>query len=337
MTHAVLAGDYPVNVPAHFFDYTFVQIIGSGAFSLVILAKHDETGDSVAVKLLSRKYLVEHQAVEQFQRELTIFSGFSHPNLVKFVEVFDDDDLIYIVMEYCPFGSLHQLISAQGPLAESAARSVVRQIVEGLAYLHSLDVAHRDLKPENILIGENSRIKIADFGFSRESAGGSLFRTQCGSPLFAAPEVISSIPYNGKAADMWSIGVIVFVIVMGKVPWDDTQNQTHLFYDIQTARYHLPENLPDQLKNLLGGLMHPQPMMRFTAAQMLSHPWLANMSSSGSKDLPYASGKPRTPAVLVIQSIKSNRDHAKTVPRQRVILSKKPPETIRSPAVAEPV
>jgi serine/threonine protein kinase len=347
MARVILADDYPVTIPAHFFGYTFVSIIGSGSFSIVILAAHDETGDPFAVKILARQFLVDHNYVEQFQRELTLFSSFSHPNIVKFISVSDDDNLIYVMMEYCPLGNLHELIINQGAFSESVARTIVRQILEAVAYLHSLRVAHRDLKPENILICESSKIKLADFGFSREATSGLLFRTQCGSPLYASPEVISSIPYDGSSADMWSVGVIIFVLVTGRVPWEDLYNQNKLFYDIQTARYHIPETLSQNLTNLLNGLMNPQPMMRFTAAQALTHPWVLDCTSSPSKESTLTVIRPRQmgssqnlqpTGALVMQSVGTHRDQFRPLARPKVAFgARRPPETHRLPPVLDAV
>jgi serine/threonine protein kinase len=337
MKNAVMAGDYRVEIPAHFFGYTSVKVLGAGSFSVVILATQDETGDSYAVKLISRQFLVDHNFVVQFQRELTIFSTFDHPNVLKFVGVLDDENLIYVVMEYCPMGTLHEMLVSSGALSENTARLIAHQIVSAISYLHSLDIAHRDLKPENILIADQSTVKIADFGFSRENSGQTLFRTQCGSPLYASPEVISSIPYDGKAADMWSVGVIIFALVTGRVPWEDVQNQNRLFYDIQTARYHIPANLSQNLANLLGGLMNPQPLMRFTVAQALSHPWLEGGAAptrkdSGSGALPSAVwAKRRQSSAMLMHPMSSHPDQKAGARPRPLLVSKRMPETHRAP------
>jgi serine/threonine protein kinase len=173
----------------------------------------------ISARYLRQFDVFDHNFVSQFQREITLFSSLDHPNVVNFLGVDDDDTFVYVIMEYCPIGTLHELLVAQGAFQESIARSLTNQIVSATGYLHSLDIAHRDLKPENILIGENYTVKLADFGFSRKDSSETLFRTQRGSPLYASPEVISNIPYDGKAADMWSIGVILFALVCGSVPW----------------------------------------------------------------------------------------------------------------------
>jgi serine/threonine protein kinase len=345
MAKVILADEYPVTIPAHFSGYTFGSIIGTGSFSVVILATQDETGDPYAVKILARQFLVDHNFVGQFQRELTLFSSFQHPNIVRFNAVADDENLIYIIMEYCPIGNLHQLIVTEGALTECLARNIARQILEAIAYLHTRRVAHRDLKPENILIGANLSVKLADFGFSREDSGCFLFKTQCGSPLYAAPEVVSNLPYDGSSADMWSVGVIIFALVTGRIPWEDAQNQRKLFYDIQTARYHIPDNLSPNLTNLLNGLMNPQPMMRFTASQALTHPWIVDSPSSVRKESPIAGIRARhmgsapnlqPTLALVIQTVPTHRDQFRVVPRPRFSFgARKPPAAHRLPPVME--
>jgi serine/threonine protein kinase len=166
MPHELIAGNYAVDNPSQFFGYTFQKVIGSGSFSLVVLATEDCSGKPFAVKILSRQFLIEHEVVQQFERELTILSSIEHPNVVSFSGLYNDEELIYIVMEYCPGGSLQSLIVREGGIPENQARPIVQQLFAAVQYVHSRGIAHRDLKLDNILIGSNSAFKLADFGFS---------------------------------------------------------------------------------------------------------------------------------------------------------------------------
>jgi serine/threonine protein kinase len=276
----VIAKDYAVEIPLCCGAYTFVRIIGSGSFSVVLAAVETETGKPVAVKVFSKQYLVERSHVPKFEREITLFSSFDHPHIVRFIEILNDDSLIYVIMEYCDLGNLHLYFREHSASGENCARFFIHQILLAVQYLHSRRVAHRDLKPENILVQSPANVKLVDFGLSTEVSDDTLLRTQCGSPLFAAPEIISGLPYDGRRADMWSLGVIVYLLVVGKIPWDDTSNHANLYSDIQLARYRLPDNPSSAFVNFVGGLMNPLPLLRFTVEQALNHPWLANKFDS---------------------------------------------------------
>ena len=279
MTRLYIAHEYAVDIPRHFGDYAFVKQIGSGSFSCVALAVHLQTAQQYAVKIISKRHLIEKGLIERFQSELTLMASLNHPNIVKFVEVLNDENLIYIITEFCPRGDLSTYLMTTGALGETQAKPFIKQILTAVAYIHSRGITHRDLKLENILLDAGLNVKIGDFGFAKEISGENLLSTQCGSPLFTAPEVISNRPYDGKSADMWSFGVIVYALVTGKIPWSDTGNQSRLFFDIQTARYHVPDECSRDFANFVGGLMHPQPVMRFTAQQALEHPWLSRRAT----------------------------------------------------------
>jgi serine/threonine protein kinase len=273
MFPVTFARQYSVEVPQHIGDYTLLKVIGSGSFAVVFAGVQNCTNSPIAAKVISKQYLIDHKDVTKFEREVTFFASVDHPNIVKFIEVLNDDNLIYIIMEFCNNGSLHTFILSRGAIPESAARKFVVQILEAIQYLHSRGIAHRDLKPENILIGADMLLKVADFGFA--ASADSLLKTQCGSPIFTAPEIISGRAYDGKCADMWSLGVIVYWIVTGKVPWTDIANQSNLFYEIQTAQFSIPDLVSQRCAAFISGLMNTAPVMRFTVDQALVHPWIS--------------------------------------------------------------
>lgn len=272
MRKVIIGSTVCEDVPSSIGGYEIGCEIGRGAYSTIFRAVKNET--TFAVKVVSRKFLIEHGDVTKFEREVTVFSRLDHPNIIKFYEMLSDESLIYIVMEYCSCGTLETLITRGRALGEAEAKPVVRQICLALSHIHSLGIAHRDLKLENILVGDRGVVKLADFGFCRELTQGELMRTQCGSPLFAAPEIVCNKEYDGRKADMWSLGVCIYTLVLGCLPWRDTKNLSNLFYDIQTCRYHVPSHLSALFKNLIHVLMHPLPEMRLNSQQVLNHPWL---------------------------------------------------------------
>jgi 5'-AMP-activated protein kinase catalytic alpha subunit len=283
-------GGIPVVIPKVFEKFTFTKVLGRGSYAIVLHAIDTETNRPYAVKIISKQFLIDHNEVTHFEHEVTIFSSLDHPRVVKFYKLLHDDQLIYLVIEYCELGTMETAILKQQGCGEFHAAHFVQQVLQGIHYLHFRGIAHRDLKPQNILVDHGFNLKLADFGFAINVDSG-LRSTRCGSPVFAAPEVIAGQTYDPKCADMWSLGVIVFLLATGNLPWENVTNAATLFFDIQTAKYHIPENLSKNFANFIGGLMQPQPKLRFTAEQALCHPWVqqrslnvvTSYSSSGSK------------------------------------------------------
>lgn len=282
MTKQIVGKSEVITIPEQIGDFVYERTLGSGSFSVVVRVRHRKTNELFAIKVISKKSLIENKIVVRFEREITVFSQLNHPNITKFISVISDDNLIYIVMEPCFRGDLHSYIAERGKIGESSARVFVIQIALALKYLHDKGIAHRDLKPENILLDDALNVKIADFGFANLVSTDNLMSTHCGSPIYTAPEIISQQSYDGRMADMWSLGVIIFILVTGKIPWEEQSNQTKLFYDIQTARFHIPEFVSPLCTNLINGLMIPQPSMRLNASHVLTHPWLAEAAHAHS-------------------------------------------------------
>ena len=193
--------------------YTFIGKLGSGNSGQVRLAINTKTQQNVAIKIIKKQNFVDHPQLQtKIQREIALMHLADNPHLLKLIDVLESPRHLYIVIEYAEKGELFNYLVEHRRLDENQAMMFFRQIIYGLEYLHSLGICHRDLKPENILLDANLNVKIADFGFAR-FVKTSIAETSCGSPHYAAPEVIAGQPYDGRCADIWSCGVILFALL----------------------------------------------------------------------------------------------------------------------------
>jgi BR serine/threonine kinase len=193
--------------------YVLVRSLGAGTTGKVKLAINNDTKQRCAIKIIAKESFEQRPNLQsKVQREISLMQLVDHPHLLKLVDVLESPRHFYMVLEYAQNGELFEYLVSRGRLDESQAMRFFRQIVYGLEYLHSLGICHRDLKPENILLDEHLNIKIADFGFAR-FVKSNIAETACGSPHYAAPEVISGLPYDGRGADVWSCGVILYALL----------------------------------------------------------------------------------------------------------------------------
>lgn len=202
-------------------NYVLKQTIGKGSFGKVKLAEHQLTKHAVAVKVLNRKKIRSLNMDNKVRREISIMKLFSHPHVIHLYEVIGTERNIFMIMEYIPGGEMFDYIVKKGKLSEDEARRFFQQMVAGVEYCHKYKVVHRDLKPENLLLDEHRNIKIADFGLSNMMRDGDFLTTSCGSPNYAAPEVISGKLYAGPGVDVWSMGVILYALLCARLPFDD--------------------------------------------------------------------------------------------------------------------
>lgn len=263
-----------LKIPRKFGKYNYIRTIGNGSFSAVILVSHFQTQERYACKVVSRQLLVEQNVFDRFEQEVRILESLRHPNIVKMDEIVFGPELIFLIMEYCSRGELFKHIVTQGALEEAEVCSLFRQITQGLAFVHSRDIAHRDLKPENILLDENFVPKLADFGLCHQTSAKALLMTPCGSPFYAPPEIISNQKYDGKKADIWSLGVVLYTMSTGALPWTET-NQTQLFLQIQEAEINIPPQLTPPLQQILSMMLSREPEQRPSCEQLLAMPWLS--------------------------------------------------------------
>lgn len=226
---------------------------------------------------------------------------FDHPHVVKLYEYLDSKDDIYVILEYVPNGELFEMISDKGMLPEAEARKYFHQIIYALDYIHSFGVAHRDLKPENILLDADNNIKLVDFGLSNIMKEGRALKTSCGSPNYAAPEVINGKSYDGSQIDVWSCGVILYAMLFGELPFDE-ENINTMFKYIKEAKYFMKGVASIEAKDLLNRMIQPNPFRRITITEVLTHPWFDMQVSKYLLD-PYKSYKILDNSITVDQGI----------------------------------
>lgn len=205
--------------------YELGKTLGEGTFAKVKFAKNVETGDSFAIKILDRDQVLRHKMVENLKREISTMKLIKHPNVVKIFEVMASKSKIYIVLEFVGGGELFDQIAKQGRLKEDDAGRYFQQLINAVDYCHSRGVYHRDLKPENLLLDSYGVLKVSDFGlstFSQKVREDGLLHTACGTPNYVAPEVLNDKGYDGTASDIWSCGVILFVLLAGYLPFDES-------------------------------------------------------------------------------------------------------------------
>ena len=255
-------------------NYRISRTLGFGSFGKVKIGEHILTGHKVAIKVLNRKKVKSMDMDEKVRREIKILRLFRHPHIIKLYEVVETTDDIYLVMEYVKSGELFDYIVEKGRLLEDEARRFFQQIISGVEYCHRNMVVHRDLKPENLLLDSRGNIKLADFGLSNIMRDGHLLKTSCGSPNYAAPEVISGKLYAGTEVDVWSCGVILYALLCGSLPFDD-ENIPNLFRKIKNGLFNLPNHLSPHSRDLISKMLIVDPLKRITIPEIRQHLWFA--------------------------------------------------------------
>ncbi|CEP14178.1 hypothetical protein [Parasitella parasitica] len=258
--------------------YEKLYTLGKGNFGKVYLVEDRKSGQQYAVKVVDKKMFKSGDQRQHAQREQSICetfaSGLSHKNIAQVFDVITENDYIYIVMEYVEGGELFDKIKQSKGLAEPTARRWFREIIEAVEYIHDNNIVHRDLKPENVLIDNSQHIKICDFGF------GNVFKerhqvlsTYCGSPFYAAPEMVTATPYRGPPVDLWSCGVILFAMLTGSLPFQGDE-MPQLFQKISRGQYTIPPYVTRDASDLIQRLLCKDASDRISAKDCLMHPWL---------------------------------------------------------------
>ncbi|EFO93810.1 CRE-UNC-82 protein [Caenorhabditis remanei] len=260
----------PTKKEKHRFEIT--KKLGSGTYGKVSLAYDHKFDREVAVKLIKKSAIESKADLVRIRREIRIMSALNHPNIIQIYEVFENKDKIILVMEYSSGGELYDYVSRCGSLPEAEARRIFRQITSAVLYCHKHRVAHRDLKLENILLDQNNNAKIADFGLSNYFADKNLLTTFCGSPLYASPEIINGTPYKGPEVDCWSLGILLYTLVYGSMPFDG-RDFNRMVRQIKRGAYFEPET-PSTASMLIRNMLRVNPERRATIFDIASHWWL---------------------------------------------------------------
>ncbi|XP_050558006.1 serine/threonine-protein kinase BRSK2 isoform X5 [Spodoptera frugiperda] len=248
------------------------KTLGKGQTGLVKLGVHCVTGKKVAIKIINREKLSE-SVLMKVEREIAIMKLIEHPHVLGLSDVYENKKYLYLVLEHVSGGELFDYLVKKGRLTPKEARRFFRQIISALDFCHSHSICHRDLKPENLLLDERNNIKIADFGMASLQPAGSLLETSCGSPHYACPEVIRGEKYDGRRADVWSCGVILYALLVGALPFDD-DNLRQLLEKVKRGVFHVPHFVPPDCQQLLRGMIEVNPEKRMTLAEITRHPWV---------------------------------------------------------------
>ncbi|THU74137.1 hypothetical protein C4D60_Mb04t30170 [Musa balbisiana] len=260
--------------------YELGRTLGEGTFAKVKFAKNVETGENVAIKILDKDKILRHKMIDQIKREISTMKLIQHPNVVRMYDVMASKTRIYIVLEFVNGGELFDKIARHGRLKEDEARKYFQQLINAVDYCHSRGVFHRDLKvelglPENLLLDSGGVLKISDFGLSalpqQVHEDGKLYTT-CGTPNYVAPEVVKDKGYDGAKADLWSCGVILFVLMAGYLPFEDS-NLVSLYKKIFKADFSCPSWISASAKKLIQRILDPNPQTRITIPQVIENEW----------------------------------------------------------------
>ncbi|KAL5256703.1 hypothetical protein ACHWQZ_G011833 [Mnemiopsis leidyi] len=252
--------------------YRIERTLGEGTYGKVKLAYDNYTREKVAIKIIRKENVKTKKDMERVRREIDILSVLRHPHIIKVIDVVETRTNIIIVMEYAVNGELFDYINERRYLDESESRKYFRQIVSAVDYCHKNLIVHRDLKLENLLLDKDMNIKIIDFGLSNQYAHDCLLNTFCGSPLYASPEMIQGKEYKGPEVDCWSLGVVLYTLLCGTMPFDDS-DMKHLVESITTASYPHPKGLTKSALDMIARLLRANPKKRATIENIRLHPW----------------------------------------------------------------
>ncbi|XP_022149732.1 CBL-interacting protein kinase 18-like [Momordica charantia] len=271
--------------------YELGRLLGQGTFAKVYYARNTRSNQSVAIKVIDKEKITKASLIDQIKREISIMRLVRHPNIVHLYEVMATKTKIYFVLEYAKGGELFDKV-AKGRLKEDVAWKYFYQLINAVDFCHSRGVYHRDIKPENLLLDENENLKVSDFGLSalaesRRQDG--LLHTTCGTPAYVAPEVISRKGYDGAKSDIWSCGVVLFVLLAGYLPFHDS-NLMEMYRKIGRAEYKCPSWFPREVRRLLSRMLDPNPNTRTPIAMIRQSSWfkkglrLKNVGSGTESD-----------------------------------------------------
>ena len=262
--------------------YVLTAVLGR-----VRIARHSKTGQYAAVKIVSKTNLMTsrmslrslgddaERVLLSIEREIVVMKLIEHPNIMRLYDVWETSSELYLILEYVEGGELFDYLCDKGRLPMNEALSFFQQIIAAVHYCHRFNIAHRDLKPENLLLDSNKNIKVVDFGMATWQGKTDLLRTSCGSPHYAAPEVIMGRNYNGASADIWSCGVILYALLAGRLPFDH-DDLTHLLDKVKNGKYDMPKDIDPRAADLIGKMLTKEVSKRITIPEIMQHPFFTS-------------------------------------------------------------
>ncbi|KAF8472671.1 kinase-like domain-containing protein [Kalaharituber pfeilii] len=269
------------------------RTLGRGASGSVRLARNVETNQLGAVKIMSKEYVrrvmiekgrekTKYFWTNSMEREIIIMKMIRHPNVLRMYDVWENKYELYLVLEYIDGGDLYDYMISRGRLSEFEAIKIFVQILSGLDYCHHFSICHRDLKPENILLDKNQNVRLADFGFAALQPPGWKLARSCGTPHYAAPEVICGVKYNGGTADIWSCGVVLFTLLCGHVPFDD-DDTVALLQKVKFGKFEMPKHLSLDAQDLIRRMLIVNPEKRINTDEIWRHPLITRYFDEGER------------------------------------------------------
>ena len=260
-------------------DFIIRQIIGEGTFATVRLAINRQTGEKVAIKIIEKNKISHEEDKIRMKREIEVLKKLRHPNIVHLYSVIDTEEKIYLITDYIKGIELFDYIVKKKKLTENESCIFFQQIISGIEYLHKIKYVHRDIKPENILVNEETKeLKIVDFGLSNifKNPNKNFLSSACGSPSYAAPEMLNGEKYKAPPVDIWSSGIVLYAMLCGYLPFEDeTGNNDDLYDKICKGKYKIPNHVSEKAKDLLNKILVTDPKRRFTIHQIKNHPWFS--------------------------------------------------------------
>jgi serine/threonine protein kinase len=270
--------------------YEILRTLGQGSFAEVKEAVHLLSGEKIAIKILEKARLRSEDDQDRIRRETNILSKVHHPNIIQLYEHIETDNYFYFVMEFAERGEMSYYIEKKQRLTETEACKFFQQLISAISYLHKLGCAHRDIKPSNILIDYNKDIKLIDFGLGNVYDENEKLKTACGSPCYAAPEIISNEAYDPVMVDIWSSGITLFAMLCGFLPFDD-ESKTQLYEKIIACQFKIPRHVSHSAADLLSKILVRKVSDRLTIEQIKAHPWFNLHKPTAFSDGLYFSNK----------------------------------------------
>ena len=265
--------------------FLLMRTLGKGSFGKVKLGLHTPSGEYVAVKILEKAMLKKDEDIVRLKREIDILRKSRHAHIVQLYETVETENYHFFVMEYAELGELSEYIESRGKLSEDEARRFFGQLLLAVKYLHSIGCAHRDIKPSNILLDWKKNVKLIDFGLGNLYGEGQKLSTSCGSPCYAAPELISGEEYCPLKVDIWSSGITLYAMLCGYLPFEE-ESKTALYDKILACKFPIPRFISSNAGELLRSILVRDSAKRPTVDDLLAHPWMQGISSSIPKDAP---------------------------------------------------